>query len=147
MQGINFNQRSTSKTERIPQSHTWPWWIHVVWWASRLVPSGFSSPYVPGVCCSTFYTFFSLCLALSSRIKHNAFSREQLLPYPSLAGNHTWVSRTTRGRRLIFGGQPLLLHSMGRDQGWGHLRANLGFGVFWFILPLLSKPIFGQPPL
>ena len=28
-----------------------------------------------------------------------------------------------------------------------HLRANPGFGVSWFIPPLLSKPIFGQPPL
>ena len=25
--------------------------------------------------------------------------------------------------------QPLLLHSMGRKQGWGHLRANLGLGI------------------
>ena len=52
MQGINFNQRPTSKTRRIPQSHTWLWWIHVVWWASKLVPSSFSSPFVSGVCCS-----------------------------------------------------------------------------------------------
>ena len=29
----------------------------------------------------------------------------------------------------------------------GHPRATPGFGVFWFIPPLLSKPIFGQPPL
>ena len=46
-----------------------------------------------------------------------------------------------------FGGRPLLLHSMGREQEWGHLRATLGFGIFWFIPPLLSKPIFEQPPL
>ena len=24
---------------------------------------------------------------------------------------------------------------MGREQGWGHLRVNPGFGVFWFIPP------------
>ena len=71
----------------------------------------------------------------------------QHLSSPSLAGSQTWVSSTTRGRRLAFGGQPLLLHSMGREQGWDHLRATQGFGVFWFIPPLLSKPIFGQPPL
>ena len=52
IQGINFNQRPTSKTRRILQSHIWAWWIHVVWWTSRLVPSDFSSPYVSGVCCS-----------------------------------------------------------------------------------------------
>ena len=82
----------------------------------------------------------SLCHALSS-------ARRQHFPSPSLAGSQTWVSSTTRGRRLTFGGQPLLPHSMGREQGWGHMRANPGFGVFWFIPPLLSKPIFGQPPL
>ena len=26
---------------------------------------------------------------------------------------------------------------MGREQGYVHLRANPGFGVFWFIIPLL----------
>ena len=36
---------------------------------------------------------------------------------------------------------------MGREQEWGHPRATPGFGVFWFIPPLQSKPIFGQPPL
>ena len=72
---------------------------------------------------------------------------EWLLSSPSLAGNYTWVSSTTLDQRLTFGGQPLLLHSMGREQGWDHLRANPGFGVFWFIPPLLSKPIFHQPPL
>ena len=92
-------------------------------------------------------SFLSLCPALSSRIKHNAFSRGWLLPSPSLACSQTWMSSTTRGLRLTFGGQPQLLHSMGREQGWGHLRANPEFGVFWFIPPLLSKSIFGQPPL
>ena len=29
----------------------------------------------------------------------------------------------------------LSTHSMGREQGWGHLRANPRFGVFWFIPP------------
>ena len=71
----------------------------------------------------------------------------QHLPSPSLAGSQTWVSSTTRGRRLTFGGEPLLPHSMGREQGWGHLRATPWFGVFWFIPPLLSKPIFEQPHL
>ena len=49
--------------------------------------------------------------------------------------------------KVVIGGQPLLPHSMGREQGWDHLRANPGFGVFWSIPPLLSKHIFGQPPL
>ena len=53
----------------------------------------------------------------------------------SLADNQTWPSSTTRGRRLTFGRQPLLPYSMGREQGWCRLRANPGFGVFWFIPP------------
>ena len=89
----------------------------------------------------------SLCHALSSGVNHNASARRQHFPSLSLAGSQTWVSSTTRGRRLAFGGQPLLPHSMSREQGWGHLRATPEFGVFWFIPPLLSKPIFWQPPL
>ena len=34
-------------------------------------------------------------------------------------------------------GTASLPHSMSIEQRWGHLRANLGFGVFWFISPLL----------
>ena len=75
----------------------------------------------------------SLCPALSSGVNHNASARRRHFPSPSLAGSRTWVSSTTRGRRLKFEGQPLLSHSMGREQGWGHLRATPGFGVFWFI--------------
>ena len=89
----------------------------------------------------------SLCHALSSGVNHIASARRQHFPSPSLASSQTWVSSTTRGRRLTFGGQSLLPHSMDREQGCSRLRANPGFGVFWFILPLLSKPIFGQPPL
>ena len=109
-------------------------------------PSGFSSPYDAWSLLFCLCPFLSLCPALSSKIKHNAFSRLQLLPSPSLAGSQTWVSSTTRGRRLAFRGQPQLPHSMGKEQEWSHLRATLGFGVFWFIPPL-SKPIFGQPHL
>ena len=77
----------------------------------------------------------SLCHALSSGVNHNATARGQHFPSPSLAGSQTWVSSTTRGRRLAFEGQPLLLHSMGREQGWGHLRASLGFGYSNSSLP------------
>ena len=80
---------------------------------------------------------FCLSSVLSSGVNHNATARGWLLSSPSLAGSQTWVYSTTRGRKLSFGGQPLLPHSMGREQGWDHLRANLGFGVFWFIPSLL----------
>ena len=77
----------------------------------------------------------SLCHALSSRVNHNASARRQHFSSPSLAGSQTWVSSTTRGRRLTFGGQPLLLHSMGKEQGWGHLRATPGLGYSGSSLP------------
>ena len=82
-----------------------------------------------------FYPFLGLCLVLSSRIKHNAFIRGWLLPSPSLAGSQTWASSTTRGQRLTFGDSLYYPHSMGREQGWDHLRTTQRFGVFWFISP------------
>ena len=120
-----------------------------MWWlvATASVPSGFSDLIVTRSLLWCLCPLQSLCHALSSGVNHNATAKRQHFPSPSLAGSQTWVSSTTRGQRLTFGGQPLLPHSMGREQGWGHLRANLGFGVFWFIPPLLFKPIFGQPPL
>ena len=59
----------------------------------------------------------------------------QLLPSPSLAGSQTWMSSTTRGRRLTFEGQSRLLHSMGREQRWDHLRVNPGFKYSGSSLP------------
>ena len=35
-----------------PRATLKTWWIHVVWEAWQLILSGFSSSYVPGVCCS-----------------------------------------------------------------------------------------------
>ena len=100
-----------------------------------------------GVCCDTSVPSRAFVLRSPLELIIMPLLGWQLLPSPYLAGSQTWVSNTTRGRRLTFGGQPLLPHSMGREQGWGHLRATPGFGVFRFIPPLLSKPIFGQPPL
>ena len=100
-----------------------------------------------GVCCDASVLSRAFVLRSPLELIIMPLQGWQHIPSPSLAGSQTWVSSTTRGRRLAFGGQPLLPHSMGREQGWGHLRATPGFGVFWFIPPLLSKPIFGQPPL
>ena len=145
MQGINFNQRSTSKKGRSPEPHLTVE-IHVVWWASRLVPSGFSNPFMSRVCCcaSVPSRVFVMCSPLELSIKPSA--EDWLLPFRPLPAArsavqyHPWSKVDIRG-------QPLQLHSMGREQGWDHLRANPWFGVFWFIPTLLSKPIFGQPPL
>ena len=73
---------------------------------------------------------------LSSWIKHNAFRRGHLLLSPSLVGSQSWMTVPSVVEGCIRG-QPLLPHSICREQAWGHLRANLGFGVFWFIPPLL----------
>ena len=92
------------------------------------VPSGFSSPFDVQSLLFCLCPFLSLCPALSSRIKHNAFSRGWPLLSPSLAGIQTWVSSTTRGLRLTFGGQPLLSRSMSREQGWGPWELIRGSG-------------------
>ena len=148
MKRINFIQRPTpvargSSRATCENSTKRMWWLVV----TVSVPSGFSA-----WCCSESVG----CSSVPSRAFVLRSPLEliimpllgwQHIPSPSLAGSQTWVSSTTRGRRLAFGGQPLLPHSMGSEQGWGHLRATPGFGVFWFIPPLLSKPIFGQPPL
>ena len=52
-----------------------------------------------------------------------------------------------RGRRLAFGGAVALPYSKGSAQGWGSPESYSGVWGYWFIPPLLSKPIFGQPPL
>ena len=135
------SQGSSRATCENSTKRTWIWW----WLWS--VPSGFST-----WCCSESVVSTSVpsrAFVLRSPLELIIMTLPgwQHFPSSSLAGSQTWVSSTTRGRRLIFGGQSHLPHSMGREQGWGHLRANPGFGVFWFIPPLLSKPIFGQPPL
>ena len=100
------------------------------------MPSGFSS-----LICSESVVFLcplqSLCHAISSGVNHNTTARRQFLSSSSLAGSQTWVSSTTRGRRLTFGDSLCYSIQWVESQGWGHLRANLGFGVFWFIPPLL----------
>ena len=147
MKRINFNQRptpvargSSRATCKISLNACGDWWWLCLY--PLVSPTWLYSESVAFLC-----PLRSHYHAISSGVNHNATAREQLLPSPSLAGSQTWVSSTTRGQRLTFGGQPLLPHSMCRAQGWGHLRANLGFGVFWFIPPLLSKSIFGQSPI
>ena len=101
------------------------------------VPSGFFSLSVLGVCCLSSVLSRAFVMSSPLELIITPLLGGWLPPSPSLVGSQTWVASTTRGRRLIFGGHPQLLHSMGSEQGWDHLRANLGFGVFWFIPSLL----------
>ena len=126
---------STSKTGRIPQSHTLQWWIHVVWWASRLVPSGFSNPFMSGVCCSASVPSRVSVSVFSSRIKHNAFKRGQLLPSPSLASSQTWVSSTTRGRRFIQGDSLYYFIQLVKRKEWATWELFRGLGYSGSSLP------------
>ena len=91
------------------------------------VSSGFSS-----LMCSESVVFLcplqSFCPAKSSGVNHNSTAKGWLLSSPSLAGSQTWVSSTTRGRRLTLEAQPLYLIQWEEPQGWGHLRANPEFG-------------------
>ena len=147
MKRINFIQRPTpaARGPRATRKNSTKrmWWLVVTvvctLWFLRLI--------LLGVCWKFLCPLQSLCPALSSGVNHNATARMAALHIyfpcrqPDLGVQyHPWSKVDIRG-------QPHLPHSMGSEQGWGHLRANPGFGVFWFIPPLLSKPIFGQPPL
>ena len=97
-----------------------------MWWACQLVPSGFSSTYDAWSLLSCLCPFLSLCHVLSSRIKHNTFSRGWLLSSPFFDGSQKCASSTTRDQRW-HSETVSTSHSMGREQGWGHLKANLGY--------------------
>ena len=104
------------------------------------VHSGFSDLILLGVCCQSSVLSIAFVLRSPLELIKMPLLGWQLLPSPSLAGSQTWCPVPPWFR--VVRGQSLLPHSMGREQGWVHLRANPGFGVFWFITPLLSKPIF-----
>ena len=102
--------------------------------ASQLNPSGFSSPYVLGVCCSVSAP---QCLfpALFNEVNLNPSGEGSFFSSSALVGSQIRVSSTTHGRRLTFGDSLYYPIQWVWEQGWGHLRATLGFGVFWFIPP------------
>ena len=107
-----------------------------MWWALQLDPSGFSSPYGAWSQLFCLCSFLSLCHALSLRLSimssvEGYFSH--LYPLPATRPECP-VPPVVKGWHS---GTAQLPHSMGSEQGWGHLRANLGLGVFWFIPPLL----------
>ena len=80
------------------------WWIHFMLECNDISPAWslmFQSVWWP----ESVHLSLVLPRAFSytlSGIKHNSFSRRWLLPSPSLVGSQTWVSSTTRGRRLTF---------------------------------------------
>ena len=67
------------------------------------VPSGFSDLIVLGVCCNASVPSRAFVLRSPLELIIMPLLGWQLLPSPSLAGSQTWVSSTTRGRRLTFG--------------------------------------------
>ena len=142
MKRINFNQRPTpvargSSRATCENSTKRMWWLMV----TVSVPSGFSDLMLLGVCCDTSVPSRAFVLRSPMELIIMPLLGWQLLPSPSLVGSQTWVSSTTCGRRLTFGGQPLLPHSMGREQGWAiwELIRGLGYsGSFLLSCPSLS---------
>ena len=145
MKRINFNQRPTpvarGSSRDTCDNSTERMWELVL---TESVPSGFSDLIVLGVCCNAYVPSRAFVKRSPLELVIMPLLGWQLLPSSSLAGSQTRVSSTTRGRRLTFERHPLLLHSMGIEQGWDHLRANPGFGVFWFI-PLLLVVAYLPP--
>ena len=153
MKGINFNQRPTPVARGSPRAtcensteRMWELVVTVVCtlWFLRLMLLGVC--WISSVPSRAFVLRSPLELIIMPRARMAALPISVPCRQPDLRVSSTTpdLSITVEGS---FGGQPLIPHSMGIEQGWGHLRATPGFGVFWFIPPLLSKPIFGQPPL
>ena len=107
---------------------------------------GISDLMVLGVCCEFLCPLQSLCHALSSGVNHNATARMAASPISVPCRQPNLGAQYHRGLGL-FERWPLYPIQWVEPQGWGHLRVNLGFGVFWFIPPLLVGPISSQSPL
>ena len=89
--------------------------------------------------CSEFVVLLcllqSFCHALSYGVNHNATATRwfsHLHPLPAASPGVQYH----RGLGL-FGGWPPYTIQWVEPQGWGHLRANPGFGEFWFIPSLM----------
>ena len=148
MKRINFNQRPTpiargSSRATCKNSTKRMWWLVM----TVSVPSGFSDLMLLGVCCDTSvpsraFVMRSLLELIITPLLGGSTSHLRPLPTsrpgcpvpPVVEG---WHSRES----LYYPIQWVESKDEGRP------RATPGFGVFWFIPPLLSKPIFGQPPL
>ena len=104
MKRINFNQRPTPVARKFSratcENSTKRMWQMVV---TVSVPSGFSSLILLGVCCQSSVLSRAFVLRSPLELIIMPLLGWQLLSSPSLAGSQTWVSSTTRGRRLIFG--------------------------------------------
>ena len=139
MQGINFNQRPTSIARRIPRAT-------LIRGDTRSVGSiragslWFLQHSVLGVCCSVSVLRSPLELSI---MPSSGVTSPISVPCRQLylgVQYYQWSKVKIRG-------QPTYHIQWIGSQGWGHLRANPRFEVFWFIPSLLSESIFGQPPL
>ena len=91
----------------------------------------FLRPVLLGVCCKSSVLSRAFVLRSPLELIIMPLLGWQLLS--SLTSSHIWCPVPPWFRVVL--GHPLLPHSMGREQGWGHLRANPWFRVFWFIPP------------
>ena len=104
MKRINFNQRPTpvargSSRATCENSTERMWWLVV----TVSVPSGFSDLMLLRVCCDASVPSRAFVMRSLLELIITPSARRRHFPSPSLADNQTWVSSTTRGRRLTFG--------------------------------------------
>ena len=134
MKRINFNQRPTPVARGSPrvtcENSTKRMWRLMV---TVSVSSGFSDLILLGVCCQSYVLSRAFVLRSPLELIIMPLLGQQLLPSLSLTGSHIQCPIPPWFR--VVRGQPLLLHSMGREQGWDHLRANQGFGYSGSSLP------------
>ena len=106
--------------------------VKVIWHECPVCPLWLHS-FCPEVC-YVFSPSQSCCHALSSGTEHNAFCRGyfshlRLLPIARPENPVPLVVKSWHS------GDSRLTLFMGKTAKGGHLGANLGFGVFWFIPP------------
>ena len=96
--------------------------------------------------CSVWVPLSAFVLRSPAEVNLSPLGGDDFSSSPPLAGSQTWWPVSPWSKVSIRG---QWLNPIQRDQpkDEGCPRATPGFGGYWFIPPLLSKPIFGQPPL
>ena len=115
-------------------------------WSMRVwsVPSGFIK--IVLVVCSVLVPLSVFVMRSPAEVNLSPLGGDDTSSSPPLAGSQTWWPVPPWSKVSIRGQWPYPIQRV-QPKDEGRPRATPGFGGYWFIPPLLSKPIFGQPPL
>ena len=115
-------------------------------WSMRVwsVPSGFIKIVLDVF--SVWAPLSAFVLRSPAEVNLSPLGGDDTSSSPPLAGSQTWWP-VPPWSKISIRGAVTLPYSKGSAQGWGSPESYSGVWGYWFIPPLLSKPIFGQPPL